>query len=81
LEKGTLAFSFCQVPIIYYISSDQKIRITQKDGNIKEIRELVLDERLSTLIFNRTGEIQRIDVFVPPFVTLKNNKRMIQRRN
>ncbi|MCX6121235.1 MAG: hypothetical protein NTX44_06410 [Ignavibacteriales bacterium] len=81
LKKGTLAFTFCQVPIIYYISSDQKICITQKDGNIKEIRELVLDEHLSTSIFNRIGEIQRIDVFISPIVTLKNNSKMIQRRN
>jgi hypothetical protein len=66
LEKGTLAFTFCQVPIIYHISHDQKICLTINDGNVQEIRKLYLDESLSSSIFNRKGEIMQIDVFITP---------------
>jgi hypothetical protein len=66
LEKGTLAFTFCQVPIIYHFSRDLKIRIAKIDGDIKEIQELYLDEHLSNSIFNRRGEILKIDVFMTP---------------
>jgi hypothetical protein len=66
LEKGALAFTFCQVPIIYHSSRDQKIRIAKIDGDIKEIQELYLDEHLSNSIFNRRGEILKIDVFMTP---------------
>jgi len=73
LEKGTLIFTFCQLPIIYHISRDKKIRITKNNGSIKEIRELTLEESLSTSIFNRKGEVLRIDVFIAPMTTLKNH--------
>jgi hypothetical protein len=79
LEKGALAFTFCQVPIIYHSSRDQKIRITLKNGNIKEIRELFIDESLSTSIFNRIGEVLRIDVFIASITALKNYKDVIHR--
>jgi hypothetical protein len=79
LEKGTLIFTFCQLPIIYHISRDKKIRITKSDGSIKEIRELTLEESLSTSIFNRKGEVLRIDVFITPITTLKNHFGVIHR--
>jgi hypothetical protein len=71
LEKGTFAFTYCQVPIVYHNSRHQKILITQKNGTIKEIRELLLDESLSTSIFNRMGEVLRVDVFIAPRASLK----------
>lgn len=65
LEKGTLAFTFCQVPIVYHMARDQKISITMRDGGEQEIHRLSLDEPMSASIFNRRGEVERIDVFVP----------------
>ena len=64
LEKGTLAFTCCQVPIIYHVARDQKIRITMSDGNEQEIYRLSLEESVSASVFNRRGEIERIDVFL-----------------
>ena len=62
LEIGTLAFTFCQVPIIYHISHDNTICVTKNNGITMEIQSLSLDEALSTSIFKRVGEISRIDV-------------------
>ncbi len=64
LEIGTLAFTFCQVPIVYHISRGQKIHITGSDGSLKEIRTCSLDESQSASIFNRRGEISQIDVYM-----------------
>lgn len=64
LEKGSLAFTYCQVPIIYHISRNQKVCITMKDGSVQEFKELTLNESLSASIFQRKSEIIKIDVHI-----------------
>ena len=64
LEIGTLAFTFCQVPIIYHISHVSTICVTKNNGNTMEIQNLTLDEALSSSILNRMGEISRLDVYM-----------------
>lgn len=66
LEKGTLAFSYCQVPVIYQISADRRIILYFKDGTQQEIKGDTIDEVHSSLIFERMGEITRIDVWLNP---------------
>lgn len=68
LQKNTLAFTFCQVPIIYHFSPDRKISIAKANGTREEIQELNLNEQLSRSIFNRACEVAQIDVFVPPII-------------
>ena len=61
LAPNNLAFSYCQVPIIYEIGSEQKITLST-DDEVKTIEGNTLDAAVSTELFNRTGSIQSIKV-------------------
>jgi len=65
LEIDSLAFTVCQVPVIYHISSGNSIRITNRDGN-SEVDGLILNEVTSASIFNRTGYVRQLDVYLNP---------------
>ena len=64
LDTGMLAFTLCQVPVIYIISKDQKIIITKKVGIEEEITGLTLERDLSRMIFRREGIISKIKVLI-----------------
>ncbi len=64
LEVNSLAFTYCQVPIIYKKSNNQQIEVTLKDNSTKTISGLSLDADSSSHIFKRTGEIKKVTVFV-----------------
>jgi hypothetical protein len=61
----SLAFTICQVPVIYHISLRNNIRITTEEGN-SEIEGLIIGEDVSTAIFNRNGYIRQLDVYLNP---------------
>jgi hypothetical protein len=63
LRPNSLAFSFCQVPIVYHQSQGNRIRLQLKNDTV-EINGLELDCENSKKIFNRTCEIMQIDVFL-----------------
>jgi hypothetical protein len=65
VPAGGLAFSFCQVPIIYELSQEAWIRVTTSDGKTSAVDDHRLDGDTSRSLFNRSGEISRIDVGVP----------------
>ena len=64
LEKDTLAFSFCQVPIIYSFGSKEELKILYKDRSMNHTDSLELDKIQSEKIFQRTGEILQISVCI-----------------
>jgi hypothetical protein len=64
LQKGQLTFTFCQVPVIYKSSDEDKISVKYLDGAHDIIYGNVLDKELSSLIFKRISEIEQIDVNV-----------------
>ena len=64
LNPGMLAFTFCQVPVVYIISKEEKIILTKNDGSEEEIEGLVLNEALSKMIFQRDGNISKIKVLI-----------------
>ncbi len=64
LEKDSLAFSYCQVPIIYSKSNTSKIEIFYSDGKNETINASELDIENSKKVFQRTGEIVKIMVSV-----------------
>ena len=67
LPPGSLAFSFCQVPVTYTREPGEAwIRVTRGDGTISALRGDRLDEATSRALFARRGGIARIDVGVPP---------------
>ena len=76
LDEGQLGFTFCQVPVIYSASDKNIIRITFQNGDLTLILGHIIDNELSTRIFQRTGEIIRIDVLFKDFA-----KNVIQNFN
>jgi hypothetical protein len=63
LERGTVAFTYCQVPVVAHRSGPRRIRVTFADGRSQLVEGLKLDAATSAAIFDRLGRIQRLDVF------------------
>jgi len=66
LNKGELAFTFCQVPFVYSRGhSRTRIKILRVDGSSQVIEGPVIDTESSREIFMRTGRIKRVEVILP----------------
>jgi hypothetical protein len=63
-EYGSLCFTFCQVPIIYRLAQENAIEIETTKGEIIQRNSLELNKEQSLAIFNRTGTITKITVFI-----------------
>jgi len=66
LDKDTLAFTYCQVPVIYHLSARKDMVVHLDDGTAEEISGLNLGPDFSEQVFNRTGTISRIEVWLSP---------------
>ena len=64
LDAGSLAFTYCQVLVVYLLAQENSLEIERQNGSVDVYDELILDAVTSSHIFNRTGEIQRITVRV-----------------
>jgi hypothetical protein len=62
INLRALAFTYCQVPIVYQIAGKTFLKIEFSDGRIQRQKAPVLVENISRAIFRRTGEIARIIV-------------------
>jgi len=63
LDPGTMAFTTCQTPVVAHRSGPQRIEITRADGSRNIVEGLELDAGISAAIFERSGAVQRLDVF------------------
>jgi hypothetical protein len=66
LPAGTLAFTFCQVPFVYHLADQNLVKITKVDGTLSGAEELEINALYSDEIFNRTGAIKQVDVYLTP---------------
>ena len=66
LEKETLAFTYCQLPVKYHLSEEQKIVLHFHDGKEVLLRGHNMDPLHSAGIFNRSREIIQMDVWLSP---------------
>ena len=64
IPSNSLAFTYCQVPIVYHISDKDHLEIIFKDGTSTQIDSLVIDRKTSEKIFKRTGDIVQINANV-----------------
>jgi len=64
LQVSSLAFTYCQVPIIYKRSSKNLIKVVETSGNNIEFNNLSLDKNFSHSIFNREGKVESIEVYL-----------------
>lgn len=62
LNEDSLAFTFCQIPVIYQLSEASSIEIFDKQGNSKTINELTLDAKTSQDVFSRNGNVEKLIV-------------------
>jgi hypothetical protein len=66
LPAGSLAFSLCQVPVVYRLVADSpRVRLVDTGGSARETRGNELDVAQSRDLFGRTGAISLIEVDVP----------------
>ena len=56
----SLGFTYCQVPIVYQISDNDKLEIGFKDGSSKTYNNLTVNKVISKQIFMRTGEVTQV---------------------
>jgi hypothetical protein len=64
LEKGSLAFTVCQVPTVYKIANHNQIEVKYENGNTETFSTLTLSHELSQKIFQRTGEVVQVAVSI-----------------
>ncbi len=63
INKNQLAYTYCQVPIMYTITSeDPNIELIMQDGAKTQYNKNKIDSHMSNLIFQRSGKVAQIDV-------------------
>jgi hypothetical protein len=63
LPTGSLAYTVCQVPVVYVSSDEYKIAIDYVDGRSREVIGQDLDVETSQHIFCRDGHVRRLTVY------------------
>ncbi len=64
LTPSSLAFSCCQVPVVYQLSENEYIEITYFTGEKRIVQQLELDNEISSAIFQRKSGIALLHVFL-----------------
>jgi hypothetical protein len=65
LPEGSVAFTFCQVPVVYRRARKLNVRVHMHDGAIVDGPGARIAPDLSSRIFRRLGEVSHIEVQVP----------------
>ncbi|NMM17148.1 MAG: hypothetical protein HHJ14_08425 [Cellulomonas sp.] len=65
LDAGSLAFTFCQVPVVYRRRDRSEVRVDRADGAQVALAGGSLDADLSARVFQRLGDVVRIVVDTP----------------
>lgn len=64
LEKDSLAFTVCQVPVVYKKSVEESIEVIFTNGTKEVMSGAVLSKEITNKIMHRTGEVAQLNVFV-----------------
>ena len=62
IGKDNLAFTVCQVPVIYTIDNSNFITVEYKNGTTEVVKTHVLNAEISKKIFERSGDIAYLKV-------------------
>ena len=62
LQAGELAFTCCQVPVVYRLARKSSLAIVRANGTRRRAEPLRLDSAASREIFERTGKVVRLEV-------------------
>lgn len=63
VPAGAIAFTLCQVPVVYREGSEDRIALLLSDGSTVSVPGCQLDTDMTSKVFSREGEIQRIDCY------------------
>ena len=64
VEKDSLCFTYCQIPIIYELSHKEGLKVVFNKDTVLEFSDMNIDSQTSKKVFERTGEISRIIVSI-----------------
>jgi hypothetical protein len=64
IPAHSLAFTFCQTPIVYTLGNEDRIEVMFQDGRCETIPGTCLDQSLAQHIFDRTGYIHLVKVTI-----------------
>jgi predicted site-specific integrase-resolvase len=64
LQENSLAFTYCQIPIIYKIAKKEHLEVVYNNGSAVEFESLIIDVDTSRKVFGRSGEINQIIVSI-----------------
>lgn len=62
LEKNQIGFTFCQVPVVYTFSGEEKVTVFFGQGVTEVYPGNLLKQEISNLIFGRTGKVNKVEV-------------------
>ncbi|MBC7494428.1 MAG: hypothetical protein H7221_05415 [Flavobacterium sp.] len=62
LNSNSICFTYCQIPVIYTISNQKKLTVYYVNSLSETFDSVIIDEKISKKIFERTGEISKIVV-------------------
>ncbi|NOH02814.1 MAG: hypothetical protein HND47_13055 [Chloroflexi bacterium] len=65
LPAGSLAATFCQVPVILRAEGAPGIHVHFNNGTVKQVAGLLLDAATSRQLFQREGAIHHLEVTCP----------------
>jgi hypothetical protein len=66
LPSGSLAYTFCQVPIVYIVSDENQLEIAYTDGHLQQLAGNRLDAEISQHLFSRDAHVKQITVYTRP---------------
>ena len=64
LSKGMFGWTWCQTPILFAKSDRNRIVVTLTNGEVQERERLELSPTETNQLFQRTGEIKQIEIFI-----------------
>ena len=64
LGEGMLAYTYCQVPVVYQLSDKHEVEVEKVEGTKVRFDSWTIDQPTSEQIFNRTREVKQIKVSI-----------------
>jgi hypothetical protein len=68
VDAGCMAFTYCQIPVVYKHADEDKLTMYLEDGSQQEVPDFTLSVDDSKEVFKRTGKVVKIEVGVSQLI-------------